>query len=64
MDSFFARDIQRLFAFRDPDKFNALFEFVMKQSGGLLEITRTASALGISRPSLENHLRALETPMP
>ena len=33
MDSFFARDIQRLFAFRDPDKFNALFEYVMKQSG-------------------------------
>jgi predicted AAA+ superfamily ATPase len=61
MDSFFARDIQRLFAFRDPDKFNALFEFVMKQSGGLLEITRTAGALGISRPTVENHLRALES---
>ena len=60
MDSFFARDIQRLFAFRDPDKFNALFEYVLKQSGGLLEITRTAGALGISRPTVENHLRALE----
>lgn len=60
MDSFFARDIQRLFAFRDPDKFNALFEYVLKQSGGLLEITRTAGALGISRPTIENHLRALE----
>ena len=61
MDSFFARDIQRLFAFRDPDKFNALFEYVIKQSGGLLETTRAASALGISRPTVENHLRALET---
>jgi predicted AAA+ superfamily ATPase len=61
MDSFFARDIQRLFAFRDPDKFNGLFEFVMKQSGGLLEITRTAGALGMSRPTVESHLRALET---
>jgi len=60
MDSFFSRDIQRLFAFRDPDKFNSLFEFVMKQSGGLLEITRTAGALGISRPTVESHLRALE----
>jgi hypothetical protein len=60
MDSFYSRDIQRLFAFRDPDKFNALFEFVMKQSGGLLEITRTAGALGISRPTVESHLRALE----
>ena len=61
MDSFFARDIQRLFAFRDPDKFNALFEFVMKQSGGLLEINRTAGALGISRPTVATHLSALET---
>ncbi len=60
MDSFYARDIQRIFAFRNPDKFNTLFEFVMKQSGGLLETTRTASTVGISRPTVENHLRALE----
>lgn len=60
MDSFFARDIQRLFSFRNPDKFNTLFEYVMKQSGGLLEITRTAGAVGVSRPTIENHLRALE----
>jgi len=60
MDSFFARDIQRLFAFRAPDKFHALFEYVLKQSGGLLEVTRTASALGISRQTVEAHLRALE----
>ncbi|MBI5409816.1 MAG: ATP-binding protein [Nitrospirae bacterium] len=60
MDSFFARDIQRLFAFRDPDKFNTFFEYLMKQSGGLFEITRAASALGISRPTIESHMRALE----
>ncbi len=60
MDSFFARDIQRLFAFRDPDKFTALFEYVMKQSGGLLETTRAAGALGISRHTIETHLRALD----
>jgi len=60
MDSFFARDIQRLFSFRDPDKFSALFEYVMKQSGGLLETTRTAGALSVGRPTVESHLRALE----
>jgi len=60
MDSFFARDIQRLFAFRDPDKFTLLFEFIMKQSGGLFEVTRAAGALNISRPTIESHLRALE----
>jgi predicted AAA+ superfamily ATPase len=60
LDSFFAREIQRLFAFRDINRFNALFEYVLRQSGGQLEITRTASALGISRPTVESHLQALE----
>ncbi|MEW5899933.1 MAG: ATP-binding protein [Acidobacteriota bacterium] len=60
MDSFFARDIQRLFAFREPDKFNLLFEYVMKQSGGLFEVTRAAGALKISRPTIDSYLRALE----
>jgi len=60
LDSFFARDIQRLFAFRDINRFNALFEYVLRQSGGQLEVSRTASALGISRPTVESHLQALE----
>jgi len=59
-ESFFARDIQFLFSIRDPRKFNSLFEYVMKQSGGLFEITRAANALGLSRPTVESHLRALE----
>lgn len=61
LDSFFARDIQRLFGFRDMNRFNALFEYLIRQSGGQLEVTRTASALGITRPTVESHLRALET---
>lgn len=60
MDSFFARDIQRLFSFRDMEKFNTLFEYVLKQSGGLFETVRAASELGISRLTVESHLRALE----
>lgn len=60
LDSFFARDIQRLFAFRDINRFNALFEYVLRQSGGQLETTKTASALGISRATVESHLSALE----
>jgi hypothetical protein len=61
MDSFYSRDIQRLFAFRNPEKFHALFEYLLRQSGGQFEATRTASALGLSRPTVESHLRALET---
>jgi uncharacterized protein len=60
IDSFFARDVQRLFGFRDVNRFNALFEYIMRQSGGLLEVTKTATALGITRPTVESHLRALE----
>ncbi len=60
MDSFFARDIQRLFAFRDMNRFNALLEYLLRQSGGQLEVTRTAAALGIARPTVESHLQALE----
>ena len=60
MDSFFARDIQRLFGFRDVDRFNALFELLLRQSGGQFEMTKAASAVGITRPTVESHLRALE----
>jgi predicted AAA+ superfamily ATPase len=59
MDSFFARDIQRLFAVRNMDGFNALLEYLLRQSGGLLDVTKTASALGISRPTVNNYLKAL-----
>lgn len=60
LDCYFARDIQRLFAFRDINRFNALFEYLLRQSGGLLDVTKTASALGISRSTVETHLQALE----
>jgi hypothetical protein len=60
MDSFFARDIQRLFGFRDINRFNALLEYLLRQSGGQCEVTKIASALGITRPTVESHLRALE----
>jgi len=60
LDSFFARDIQRLFAIRDMNRFNALFEYLLRQSSGLLDVTKTASALGVSRPTVVSHLKALE----
>jgi predicted AAA+ superfamily ATPase len=60
IDSFFARDIQRLFGFRDMNRFNALFEYLLRQSGGPFELTKTAAALGITRPTVESHVRALE----
>ncbi|MDA1306287.1 MAG: DUF4143 domain-containing protein, partial [Acidobacteria bacterium] len=60
MDSFFARDIQRLFRFRDVSRFNAVLEFMLRHSGGQFETTKAARVLGISRQTVESHLRALE----
>jgi predicted AAA+ superfamily ATPase len=60
LDSFFARDVQKLFSFRDAEKFNSLFQYLLRQSGGQLETARVASELKISRLTVENHLQALE----
>lgn len=61
MDSFFARDIQRLFGFRDINRFTAFLEYVLRQSGGQFDVSKVASELGIARATVESHLRALET---
>ena len=60
LDSFFARDVQKLFPVRDADKFNSLFEYLLKQSGGQVETSKAASELKISRRTIESHLKALE----
>ena len=60
IDSFFARDLQRLFGLRDIDKFTLLFEYLMRQSGGLLDITGAARTVGMSRTTVQSHLRALQ----
>ncbi|MEN9469906.1 MAG: hypothetical protein RL630_1639 [Verrucomicrobiota bacterium] len=61
MDSFFARYIQRLFGFRDMNRFTAFLEYVLRQSGGQFDVSKAASELGIARATVESHLRALET---
>ncbi len=61
VDSFFARDVQRLFGFRDLNRFSTFFEYILKLSGGQLELMKAATAIGISRPTLDSHLNALET---
>jgi hypothetical protein len=59
LDSFFARDVQRLFGFRDVNRFNAVLEYVLRQSGGQLEVSRAAAALGVARQTVQSHLDAL-----
>lgn len=60
LDSFFSRDIQRLFGFRDVNRFTSFFEYVLRQSGGQFETAKTSRTVGIARATVESHLRALE----
>lgn len=60
LDSFFARDIQKLFSFRDVGRFNTLFEYILRQGGGQFEISTAASELKTSRMTVESHIQALE----
>ena len=60
IDSFFARDIQRLFGFRDMNRFNTLFEYLIRQSGGVFEATRFARDCEASRTTITNYIAVLE----
>lgn len=60
MDAFFDRDIREPFGFRDSDKFTTLFEYLLKVSGEPFETTRASETLHISRPTVAEHVRALE----
>ena len=42
------------------NRFKAMLEFMLRRSGGQFELTHTAAALGITRPTVQSHLRALE----
>jgi predicted AAA+ superfamily ATPase len=59
-DSFFSRDIQKLYGFKDYYKFNHFFEYIMLQSGGIFEVSKASSELGISRPTIGNYIRIME----
>ncbi len=61
LDSYFARDLQRLFGLRDIQRFTAFIDYALRQSGGQFEVAKAARTLGIARPTVESHLRAMET---
>ncbi|MGA2079810.1 MAG: DUF4143 domain-containing protein [Holophaga sp.] len=52
MDSYFARDVQELFNLGKRAEFLRMLELVLRQSGGMLEITSLAKHTGVSRPTL------------
>lgn len=61
LDSYWAKDIQEMFRLERRDPFQKMTEMVMAQSGGIFEATRFAAACEVSRPTIANYLRVLET---
>jgi predicted AAA+ superfamily ATPase len=60
IDSYFARDVQELFHVGKRTEFLRLVELVLRQSGGMLEITSLAKHAGASRPTVMNWLDVLQ----
>jgi predicted AAA+ superfamily ATPase len=61
LDSYYARDVQELFRVEKRAGFLSLLTSLLKQSGGLSEISSLARLTGLSRPTVMNYLNVLET---
>jgi len=60
LDSYFARDVQELFRVEKRGAFLLFVELVLRQSGGLMEITSLAKHAGVSRPTIMSWLEVLQ----
>jgi uncharacterized protein len=60
LDSYFARDVQELFRLEKRAGFLRVLELLLRQSGGLLDVTKLAAASGISRPTVTNWLEVYQ----
>jgi uncharacterized protein len=56
LDSYFARDVQELFRLEKRARFLRVLQLLMRQSGGLLDVTRIAAECQVSRPTVTNWL--------
>ena len=59
IDSFYARDIQELFAIRSRTGFMKLLHLLIRQSGGLIDYTHLAKLSDLSRPTVKAHVEAI-----
>ena len=60
LDSYFARDVQELFRLEKRTAFLRVLELLMRQSGGLLDISKLAVESQISRPTITNWLEVYQ----
>ncbi len=61
LDSHFARDVQALFGVGKRSGYLVLLQVLLRQSGGLLDITKLARQTGLSRPTVMHYLDVCET---
>jgi predicted AAA+ superfamily ATPase len=59
IDSFYARDIQELFAIRNRTGFVKLLHLLLRQSGGLMDYANLAKLSDLSRPTVKAHIEAM-----
>jgi predicted AAA+ superfamily ATPase len=59
IDSFYARDIQELFAIRNRTGFLKLLRILMRQSGGLVDYNNLAKLSDLSRQTVKSHIESL-----
>ncbi len=60
LDSYYARDVQELFHVEKRAGFLRVFEILLRQSGGLLDISRISAESQISRPTVMNWLEVFQ----
>lgn len=61
MDSFYARDIQELFRVEKRKPFVQLLELLFSLNGTLVEPSKLAAVVGLSRPTIIRYFETLET---
>jgi hypothetical protein len=60
IDSYYARDVQELFHVGKRAGFLRVFELLLRQSGGLLDVSRIAAESEISRPTVTHWLEVFQ----
>ena len=61
MDAYWAKDIQELFRLERRSSFQRFTELILAQSGGIFEATRFAAPCEVTRPTITNFLKVLES---
>ena len=61
IDDYWAKDIQELFSLEKKDSFQKFIELLFINSGGIFEATKYAAPCEVSRGTITNYLRVLES---